>query len=224
VAPDPPSGQATPFAHGLSLGHARRRALVARIGLAALGAVLVVARAAGPLAAADQLAGFAGEVARGQAFERALAPGLVFRLVPDDGGWTVWVGQPGTPDADWSGVVTPPFRGPNPRFLEAWHFRNADNSGPNLPGPGNVNAPQAVREFEFVEQAADYRRALDALQGVLWPKTDAERQAALDVLEPIMARARRGRLTITDLELGGLGRGVRPWIERLRFVVEFPEP
>jgi hypothetical protein len=75
-----------------------------------------------------------------------------------------------------------------------------------------------------VEQADDYRRALDALQGVLWPKTDAERQAALDVLEPIMARARRGRLTITDLELGGLGRGLRPWIERLRFVVEFPEP
>ena len=223
MAPDPPSGQATPFAHGLSLGHARRRALVARIGLAALGAVLVVARAAGPLAA-DQPARFAGEVARGQAFEHALAPGLVFRLVPDDGGWTVWVGQPGAPDADWSGVVTPPFRGPNPRFLEAWHFRNADNSGPNLPGPGNVNAPQAVREFEFVEQAADYRRAFDALQGVLWPKTDAERQAALDVLEPIMARARRGRLTITDLELGGLGRGLRPWIEHLRFVVEFPEP
>ena len=187
-------------------------------------AVLVVARAAGPLAAADPPARFAGEVARGQAFERALAPGLVFRLVPDEGGWTVWVGQPGAPDADWSGVVTPPFRGPNARYLEAWHFRNADNSGPNAPGPGSVNAPQAVRDFAFVEQADDYRRALDALQGVLWPRTDTQGQAALDALGEIMARARRGRLTITDLQLGGLEPGTRPWIERLRFVVEFPEP
>jgi len=35
---------------------------------------------------------------------------------------------------------------PNARELEGWHFRNADNSGPN---DGSVNAPQELREFIF---------------------------------------------------------------------------
>jgi hypothetical protein len=43
--------------------------------------------------------------------------------------------------------LTPPWHSvPNPREIEGWHFRNADNIGPN---DGSVNAPQELREFIF---------------------------------------------------------------------------
>jgi hypothetical protein len=43
--------------------------------------------------------------------------------------------------------LTPPWHFvPNPREIEGWQFRNADNTGPN---DGSVNAPQELREFIF---------------------------------------------------------------------------
>ncbi|MBI4586002.1 MAG: hypothetical protein HY717_18485 [Planctomycetes bacterium] len=46
--------------------------------------------------------------------------------------------------------MTPPFHFvPNPRSIEGWHLRNADNTGPNEAGIRNVNAPGLEREFWF---------------------------------------------------------------------------
>jgi hypothetical protein len=89
-----------------------------------------------------------GEVRAGQPFERGFAQRLVFRLEPLPLGWMVTVRERGR-DEDLA-RLTPPLHGvPNPRDIEGWHLRNADNTGPNEPGEKNVNAPGELREFIF---------------------------------------------------------------------------
>lgn len=85
---------------------------------------------------------FGGEVLPGQTFEKKIGRDLIFRLIPWEDGWLISVGSKATADHDLARVVTPPYRGINDLQIAGWHFRNADNSGPNEPGPKNVNAPQ----------------------------------------------------------------------------------
>lgn len=122
-------------------------------------AALVAAAAASPAAAqtpalscdstAERTAYyFSGQVAGGQTFIEPLPPGWAFALRPAQFGWDIRVWSELSGDAvgvDLS-AVTPPFHAPNPRELYGWHFRNADNSGPNH---GEVNAPQELRLFTF---------------------------------------------------------------------------
>ena len=70
----------------------------------------------------------------------------------------------------------------NGLHIEGRRFRSADNSGLNEPGPKNVHAPQELREFYFVLNDADYRRAFEALQVLLWPYTHSQQQ--IDEAEP----------------------------------------
>lgn len=89
-----------------------------------------------------------GEVAGSRAWVTELPTGWVFGLMPAPFGYDLGVfsgniGADGTVDFS---AITPPFNGPNPRQLYGWHFRNADNTGPNR---GEVNAPQELRLFIF---------------------------------------------------------------------------
>ncbi len=167
---------------------------------------------------------FVAEVVQGQSFEREIGGDLVFRLVPNGYGWTIWVGTRATGDADFSAVATPPFRGMNHRYIEGWHFRNVENSGANEPGPKNVNAPQEVREFALVTNESDYRIAGEALDKLIRPSSPGERETAERRFEAVEARAAHGRLTILELRLGNLVVGQRAWIERMRFQVELFRP
>jgi hypothetical protein len=187
--------------------------------------VFVLAVLAGvPASRAAQVPGlpvqFVAEVARGQSFEQEIGANLVFRLVPSEYGWTIWIARRATREADFSAVVTPPFRGMNHRYIEGWHFRNVNNSGPNELGPRNVNAPQGVREFAFATDESDYRIVLEALDKLLCPSSPGEREMAERGFESVEARAARGRLTILALRLGNLVVGQRAWIEGMRFEVE----
>jgi len=101
---------------------------------------------------------FSGEELKGRSFERQVGANLFFRLVPEELGWSISVGSKAVRE-NFCSVVTPPYRGMNALHIEGWHFRNSDNSGPNEPGPKNVNAPQELREFYFVLNEGDYRRA-----------------------------------------------------------------
>ena len=166
---------------------------------------------------------FAAVVQGGQRFERPLTDSL--RFVLDAGplgreGWKVGVFAADS-TANFAGIVTPPFHGPNPLDIEAWHFRNADNTGPNR---GDVPAPQAEREFEFVLTSPDYRVAASALDVVLWPGERS--QAAQDSAQAVWDALRRGTgvLKVTGMELGGLAEGGRPWFESMRFEVELQLP
>ncbi len=160
-----------------------------------------------------------GAVARGERFARPLPGGLAFELRPLLGGWVIWIGDPARPEENYAAVATPPFRGPNPTLIQGWHFRNADNTGPNAPGPKNVNAPQHSRGFRFVLDKARFDTAMETLAVVLWPgeRGPAEVDAARDAYRAI--EKADGTLQITDLELGNLVAGERAWIERARFTL-----
>ena len=168
---------------------------------------------------------FAGEVSRGQPFARRIDGDLVFLLVPDPApslGWTVKVIRPPRDDEDYSSVVTPPHRGINARFVEGWHFRNADNTGPNR---GEVNAPQERRDFSFVTKREDYRAAADALERLLWRRaedTDESRQQAMDVYDRVTRG--EGTLRIHRLDLGNLIPGQQAWIDFMGFTAELCLP
>ena len=163
---------------------------------------------------------FSGEVSKGRSFEKPIGADLFFHLISQELGWTISVGSKESAGNNFCEVVTPPYRGINSIHIDGWHFRNADNSGPNEVGSKNVNAPQEVREFYFVLNNADHRKAIGALQILLWRYSYSKRE--IDDAEHIHAQLPKGngRLTIRDLKLNTLERGKQAGIERLTFDVE----
>jgi hypothetical protein len=168
-----------------------------------------------------------GEVQRGETIVHPFEYGgqsFVFRLVPVGHGWRIWVGDRMNRQRNYVAVVTPPYRGINPAVIQGWHFRNADNSGPNKPGEGNVNAPQEIREFLFVLDTVGYQAAYEALEILMWPegRGEADIVAAEQRLETIPKA--QATLEIIALELGNLVTGEQAWIERLAFRVSIELP
>src|SRR5262245_55824816 len=93
-----------------------------------------------------QAARIHGVPTRGTPFVRATATAWILRLVPDPYGWFLAVTVKGREQEDLARLTPPWHFVPNAREIEGWHFRNADNTGPNN---GSVNAPQQLREFIF---------------------------------------------------------------------------
>lgn len=154
---------------------------------------------------------------RGQRFE--------FRLLPTMNGWIIWIGDPVDRNRNFVAAVTPPFRGAvNPAVIQGWHFRNSDNTGPNEPGPKNVNAPQKRRDFAFVMNSDDFVRARQALDVLLWrgdrPREDV---AAAEAAFANIPKA-RGVFRIEALELSNLVEGERAHIDRMAFSVTIDWP
>jgi hypothetical protein len=181
--------------------------------------------ATGP-AAADPLE-LRGEASRGDTLVHMFnhdGARYEFRLVPTGGGWTIWIGDPMQRDQNYVTAVTPPFRGINPAVIQGWHFRNKDNTGPNEPGEGNVNAPQKERRFAFVRDGAGYQAAQEALQILLWP--DGRPEEDIRNAEDLLALVPRieGVMWIEALELGNLAAGEQAHIERLAFRIRLELP
>lgn len=103
-----------------------------------------------------------GEVRKGEAFTQATAEGWVLRLLPVSEGWLLIVTTEDRPDEDLAQLTPPWHFTPNPRQIEGWHFRNADNTGPN---DGSVNAPQELREFIFSPLVNREIQGADATRG-----------------------------------------------------------
>ena len=92
-------------------------------------------------------ANIAPEIYGNHNFSQELDNGWVFSLSAAKWGWRIAVYD----DETDLTAGTPPLRGPNPREIYGWHFRNADNTGPNT---GEVNAPQHMRAFVLSSRAA----------------------------------------------------------------------
>jgi len=140
---------------------------------------------------------------------------LIFRLTPDEYGWTVEMYPAGYRDLNGDGlasIATPPYHGVNPLQIEGWHFRNARNTAPN---DGSVSAPQTQREFWFVLTKAD-------AQTVAYAYDQYNRGKTPD-FSPNVPMG-KGELVILNLKLGNLVPGSRAWIESMDFSVtlEFP--
>jgi hypothetical protein len=87
-----------------------------------------------------------GAVKRGEKFVGTTPAGWVVRLMPESTGWFLEVTTKGRETEDLARLTPPWHFVPNAREIDGWHFRNADNTGPN---EGSVNAPQAIRDFIF---------------------------------------------------------------------------
>ena len=100
--------------------------------------------------------------------------------------------------------LTPPYHFvPNPRFIEGWHFRNSDNTGPNEVGEKNVNAPQRVRDFIFspmVGKTVEYPPGPEAIK-----------------MFPLFSRE---KLVIQNIALGRLEKITRAVFKAVKFQVE----
>ena len=162
---------------------------------------------------------FRGEVSRGKTFERRIGPDFFFRLVPEPGGadWDITVGHKAHCETDFVAVASPPYRGPNDRMIMAWHFRNADNSGPNVPGPKYVR-PGKVRGFSFVFNHEDEQKLSDAIEKLLHSYSYTKQQ--VDEAQKATVPVGDGKLTILDLKLGNLKAGEDACIEYMKFEVE----
>ncbi len=160
---------------------------------------------------------FKGAVSRGQIFEKEISNDLVFRLDQSGQDWGIWIGDKSETNHDFSALATPPFHGMNSSYIEGWHFRNSDNSGPNEAGEKNVNAPQHERRFCFFLNEADYQIAYYYRNDQLL-SSDEERHEIQEKFRSLEAKA--GTLNITHLELGNLLINERAWIEHMKFEVE----
>ena len=149
---------------------------------------------------------FTGEVRAGERFEKPFGGRFRFILEPIPAGWTIVVREEGR-DEDLS-RLTPPFHGtPNPRDIEGWHFRNADNTGPNEPGPKNVNAPGVVRKFIF---SPDVGKTIDG--------SSAGRSPTPEEIEAVR-RFGSGTLRIVDYRVSNLKPGREARFEWMKFGV-----
>ena len=170
-------------------------------------------------AAAPRIYRFAGSVRAGERFERRFADSLRFVLRPsDENGWSIVVAQEDSL-ADYAAIVTPPFHGPNPVQIEAWHFRNDGNTGPSQgPWPGEE------RGFSFVTNRRDYDAAASALDVMLWPngRPDAVVDSARAAFDALSTGS--GRLNISALKLRELGAGRQPRFESIQFEVRLRMP
>jgi hypothetical protein len=132
---------------------------------------------------------FKGVVAKGQTFSREF-DGFGFALIPIDYGWMIDVSQ--GQQHYLANMTGPRHVVPSATEIEGWHFRNADNAGPNS---GDVNAPQTTRHFLFSPR---------------WPK--CQEATGLE-------RDGQGILSISNMELSGLKKGEQARIIRMRFTV-----
>jgi hypothetical protein len=170
---------------------------------------------------------FSGNVYRGERFERPVFGGLRFVLSPvvrsaneGSNGWSIELYGPDS-SRNLVGIATPPYHGINSTVIEAWHFRNKDNTGPN---EGDVNAPGAERGFYFVMDPRDYDRYRIALERVL--AAHEATQSELDSVSAVMSRVPVGEgwVTLREMKLGGLEEGADPYFEELQFAVELRFP
>ena len=150
---------------------------------------------------------FSGEIFDGKPFLQYFGPHFAFHLRPAPKGWMLSV----TDERGMEDIarLTPPFHfSPNPREIEGWHFRNADNTGPNQPGEKNVNAPGQVREFIFSPEVG---KTIDG--------PTARRKPNEEELDRIR-RYGIGTLTILEFRLKDLEPGRQAGFDWMRFNVE----
>ncbi|MGC9366467.1 MAG: hypothetical protein ACP5FK_05430 [bacterium] len=167
--------------------------------------------------AADDTLNFSGIVHQGDSYSFKLNSKLMFRLVPIQSGWIIWISSSQDSTKDFVSVSTPPFRGLNARIIEGWHFRNADNSGPNLPGDNNVNAPGELRSFYFVVNDSGYQSARQCLKVLMWPYYYSEQEVDQAGIEFSALPKGEGILYIDSLELSNVQPGQRALIQTLIF-------
>jgi len=170
-----------------------------------------------PLWGLEQPVHIRGEVRRGERFEKPVGRGVYFRLVPDDAGWQIEVGNE---NDDFTRCVNPPSHGITPMQIEGWHFRNDQNTAARPAGELLTPGVGEKRWFDFVLTADDNQKECNNLDAVLYID-DEKNPDHLRAMREMGSRVRgRGWFAITGMTLGNLVPGQQAWIESLQFEAE----
>lgn len=143
-----------------------------------------------------------GTVRGREYFDHTTRSGWIFTLSAIDYGWVVKITTKGRESENISRLTPPWHFVPNPRYLEGWHLRSADNLGPN---DGSTNAPGELREFIFSPRVG---RDLEYDGSATRP----------EVVEQVRAYG-RGWLYMDSFRLTPVERGGRASFESLTFSV-----
>jgi hypothetical protein len=145
---------------------------------------------------------FSGKVVADQSYHKQLSKNYAFGLQPLTDGWFVEVFYRGR-----QVLITVPFYpDARPYFIEGWHFRNSDNTGPNKPGPKNVNSEGRKRFLVYSPQC--------------WaggqPRCASEHDVSV-----FKGTISCFIITVDSLELGNLEPNEKANIKRMSFTVKF---
>ncbi len=158
---------------------------------------------------------FNGTVAAKQTFQKRFTKGLIFRLVPEGDGWSMEVRPAHDRQgiAEYSYIVTPPYRTSNPRYIyTGWDITTLEQV-----------LAMKKRDFAFVLDRASYLRADVDLRHILWSAAKNQYQQGLDDMSEIPVGG--GELTITDAKIGrDPAQAQKPWIAEMAFTVKLTVP
>ncbi len=167
-----------------------------------------------------------GTVRAGRVFRKEIGLGLVLVLTPipdsgGDSGWTIEIQPPDGSD-NFVRCVTLPLHGPTEADLLTTQFVSADNK--KLPESKLSDVKK--REFQFVLNAADQKKACDEMEAEAYgaPKTTPDGTVIIGnpgYKEPPLGS---GSLLIKTVRLSNLGPGRHARLDSLSFEVEIALP
>ncbi|HVO75798.1 MAG TPA: hypothetical protein VMT35_17355 [Ignavibacteriaceae bacterium] len=166
---------------------------------------------------------FSGEIEKGNSFHYKISKNLFFELLPGEFGWIISI-RDSDYNENYCAIATPPFHGINSLYIEGWHFRNSDNSGPNEAGEKNINAPQEIRQFSFVLDKESYERTAALLDTILYSGNNNNENLNKAETELKSMKKGIGRLEIVDMKLMNLKVGEKAGFEYMKFSVELNIP
>ncbi|MFN6993780.1 MAG: hypothetical protein ACK4PH_06215 [Aquincola tertiaricarbonis] len=166
-------------------------------------ALLTAASAAAPPAPACKRFTLQGEVHAGQAWQRPIGGGLVFRLAPDeDTGWQFGI-RPARPRAgdelDYVSMMTLPLRGQHVTMMDTSYGT-----------PAQDVVAYGRRRFAFLLRPQDAPRAGQLLHRLLWPLPDddfEQTRQALRQLQSLPAGSGELRIIRSRIERGRSAAG-----------------
>jgi hypothetical protein len=175
------------------------------------------------VAAQDGAVLISGEISRNQEFRKEIGGALVLVLSPDeDNGWTISVEPKENPNDpacdDYVAVATPPYHGPNARFINTAYGIQAKDA-----------MKQSRREFAFVTNCADNRREEGWVERIVNPGGYSEQEVKEGYAKLGTSPMGKGVLTILDSKTSpaketveGVNLGQIDWI-KFEATITLPE-
>ena len=187
--------------------------------------LVLVAPLVGPLAAQPRIH-FAGTVRAGEVFRKEIGSGLVLVLtpIPDSGegsGWSIEI-QPLDGSDNFVRCVTLPLHGPTQADLLTTQFVSQDNK--KLPESKLSDVKK--REFQFVLNAADQKKACDEMEDEAYGAPTTAPDGTIIIGNPGYKEPPlgSGSFVIKTAQLSHLGPGKRARLDSLSFEVEIMLP
>ncbi|MBN2501998.1 MAG: hypothetical protein JXB38_14545 [Anaerolineales bacterium] len=159
---------------------------------------------------------FSGQVRRGQFFKQEVIPDLVFCLRPNGQGWTIVMTDLADDNCEvnFSGLVSPPFHGVNPIFIDSLQFTDMDEESSHPDSFG-------TRGFNFVFNRVDYEARHNEYYCTMNnincpPETGTGERRVIP--------HSRGIMTITDIRVWNPVLEEEIWIDDMEFEVDIYLP